>query len=424
MTPFFQLDPRIESASAAALQQVAPRFTEIDEVTEYNQLKVLRAFMDNGISERHFGSSTGYGYGDEGRETRDKVWAQVFGAEDALVRHNFTCGTHTLAVALFGVLRPGDKMLCVSGMPYDTLHSVIGLTGENMGSLKDYGIAFDCVPLKEEHLDYEAIAKAVDDTVTMVYIQRSRGYELRASLSLEETQKVAEIAKEKNPNCVVMVDNCYCEFVNKQEPTQVGADLIAGSLIKNAGGGMARTGGYIAGRHDLVEKCAFRLTTPGLGREVGATLGMNRELYMGLFYAPHTVGEALKSAVYIAALYQSFGYDVTPKWDEPRQDIVQCLGLENPDSLVAFCQGVQSGSPIDSFVLPEPWDMPGYDSQVVMAAGAFTLGSSIELSADAPIRPPYYAWIQGGLQFHSAKICAELAAQQMQSKGLLKHDQF
>ena len=236
MTPFFQLDPKIESASAAALRQVAPRFTEIDEVTEYNQLKVLRAFMDNGISERHFGSSTGYGYGDEGRETLDKVWAQVFGAEDALVRHNFTCGTHTLAVALFGVLRPGDKMLCVSGMPYDTLHSVIGLTGENMGSLKDYGIAFDCVPLQEEHLDYEAIAKAVDDTVTMVYIQRSRGYELRASLSLEETQKVAEIAKEKNPNCIVMVDNCYCEFVNKQEPTQVGADLIAGSLIKNAGG--------------------------------------------------------------------------------------------------------------------------------------------------------------------------------------------
>ena len=258
----------------------------------------------------------------------------------------------------------------------------------------------------------------------MVYIQRSRGYELRPSLSLEETQKVAQIAKEQNPNCIVMVDNCYCEFVNKQEPTQVGMDLIAGSLIKNAGGGMARTGGYIAGRHDLVEKCAYRLTTPGLGREVGATMGMNRELYMGLFYAPHTVGEALKSAVYIAALYQSFGYDVTPKWDEPRQDIVQCLGLENPDSLVAFCQGVQSGSPIDSFVLPEPWDMPGYDSQVVMAAGAFTLGSSIELSADAPIRPPYYAWIQGGLQFHSAKICAELAAQQMQSKGLLKHDQF
>ena len=233
MTPFFQLDPKIESASAAALQQVAPRFTEIDEITEYNQLKVLRAFMDNGISERHFGSSTGYGYGDEGRETLDKVWAQVFGAEDALVRHNFTCGTHTLAVALFGVLRPGDKMLCVSGMPYDTLHSVIGLTGENMGSLKDYGIAFDCVPLKEEHLDYEAIAKAVDDTVTMVYIQRSRGYELRASLSLEETQKVAEIAKEKNPNCIVMVDNCYCEFVNKQEPTQVGADLIAGSDRKS-----------------------------------------------------------------------------------------------------------------------------------------------------------------------------------------------
>ena len=250
------------------------------------------------------------------------------------------------------VLRPGDKMLCVSGMPYDTLHSVIGLTGENMGSLKDYGIAFDCVPLKEEHLDYEAIAKAVDDTVTMVYIQRSRGYELRASLSLEETQKVAEIAKEKNPNCIVMVDNCYCEFVNKQEPTQVGGR----SDRRVADQKRRRRYGPHRRLHSRPPRFGrkVRLSTdyPGLGREVAATLGMNRELYMGLFYAPHTVGEALKSAVYIAALYQSFGYDVTPKWDEPRQDIVQCLGLENPDSLVAFCQGVQSGSPIDSFVLP------------------------------------------------------------------------
>lgn len=420
MIPFFNISPRIEAAAEKALKKCEAQFRSIEETTEYNQLKVQKAFIDFGISERHFGVSTGYGYGDSGRETLDKVWAQVFGCEDALVRHNFTCGTHTLAVALFGVLRPGDKMLCVSGQPYDTLHSVIGISGEGMGSLKELGVKYDYVPLKDDRLDYDAIEKAVTKDTTMVYIQRSRGYELRPSLSLEETEKVCKIAKSVNPNVIVMVDNCYCEFVNKLEPPQVGADLIAGSMIKNAGGGIARTGGYIAGRHDLVEKCAYRLTTPGLGREVGATLGMNRELYMGLFYAPHTVGEALKSAVFISALFGELGYDVTPKYDEPRQDIVQSLGLENPESLVAFCQGIQSGSPIDSFLLPEPWDMPGYDSKVVMAAGAFTLGSSIELSADAPIRPPYYAWIQGGLNFHSAKICALLAAQQMEDKGLLK----
>lgn len=420
MIPFFNISPRIEAAAEKALKKCEAQFRSIEETTEYNQLKVQKAFIDFGISERHFGVSTGYGYGDSGRETLDKVWAQVFGCEDALVRHNFTCGTHTLAVALFGVLRPGDKMLCVSGQPYDTLHSVIGISGEGMGSLKELGVKYDYVPLKDDRLDYDAIEKAVTKDTNMVYIQRSRGYELRPSLSLEETEKVCKIAKSVNPNVIVMVDNCYCEFVNKLEPPQVGADLIAGSMIKNAGGGIARTGGYIAGRHDLVEKCAYRLTTPGLGREVGATLGMNRELYMGLFYAPHTVGEALKSAVFISALFGDLGYDVTPKYDEPRQDIVQSLGLENPESLVAFCQGVQSGSPIDSFLLPEPWDMPGYDSKVVMAAGAFTLGSSIELSADAPIRPPYYAWIQGGLNFHSAKICALLAAQQMEDKGLLK----
>ncbi len=420
MIPSFNISPRIEAAAKKALKKCEAQFRSIEETTEYNQLKVQKAFIDFGISERHFGVSTGYGYGDSGRETLDKVWAQVFGCEDALVRHNFTCGTHTLAVALFGVLRPGDKMLCVSGQPYDTLHSVIGISGEGMGSLKELGVKYDYVPLKDDRLDYDAIEKAVTKDTAMVYIQRSRGYELRPSLSLEETEKVCKIAKSVNPNVIVMVDNCYCEFVNKLEPPQVGADLIAGSMIKNAGGGIARTGGYIAGRHDLVEKCAYRLTTPGLGREVGATLGMNRELYMGLFYAPHTVGEALKSAVFISALFGELGYDVTPKYDEPRQDIVQSLGLENPESLVAFCQGIQSGSPIDSFLLPEPWDMPGYDSKVVMAAGAFTLGSSIELSADAPIRPPYYAWIQGGLNFHSAKICALLAAQQMEDKGLLK----
>lgn len=420
MTPFFNISERIEKASDKALKLCKEQFDFIDEITEYNQLKIQKAFIECGVSESHFNTSTGYGYGDRGRETLDKVWAKVFGAEDALVRHNFTCGTHTLATALYGVLRPGDKMLCVTGTPYDTIHGVIGISGEGMGSLKDFGITYDEVSLKNERPDYDAIESAVDDSVTMVYIQRSRGYELRPSLSVAEIEKISSIAKKKNPSVIVMVDNCYGEFVEKREPTEAGADLIAGSMIKNAGGGIASTGGYIAGRADLVEKCSYRLTTPGLGREVGATLGHNRELFMGLFFAAHTVGEALKSAVFISALFESFGYDVTPKYDEIRHDIVQSLGLENPDSLVAFCQGIQSGSPVDSFVLPEPWDMPGYDSKVVMAAGAFTLGSSIELSADAPIREPYYAWIQGGLNFHSAKICALLAAQQMEDKGLLK----
>ena len=419
MTPFFKIDERIERASDEALNKCKAQFEKIEKIAEYNQLKVQSAFIEYGISESHFAPSTGYGYGDRGREVLDKVWAKVFGAEDALVRHNFTCGTHTLATALFGVLRPGDKMLCVTGTPYDTIHNVIGISGSGMGSLKDFGVDYAEVPLKNERLDYEAIEKAIDDSVTMIYIQRSRGYELRPSLLIDEIEKVVKIAKTKNPKAIVMVDNCYGEFVQTKEPTEVGADLIAGSLIKNAGGGIAQTGGYIAGRSDLIEKCAYRLTTPGLGKEVGATLGLNRELFMGLFHAPHAVGEALKSAVYISALFDSFGYDTTPSYDAERGDIVQSLGLENAESLVAFCQGVQSGSPIDSFLTPEPWDMPGYDSKVVMAAGAFTLGSTIELSADAPIRDPYYAWIQGGLNFHSAKICAMLAAQKMLERGLL-----
>ncbi|MFR5876422.1 MAG: aminotransferase class I/II-fold pyridoxal phosphate-dependent enzyme [Eubacterium sp.] len=422
MTPFFKIDKEIEDVSKKALEICKKQFNEIDEITEYNQLKVQKAFIDNKISESHFAASTGYGYGDLGRDTLDSVWAQVFGAEDALVRHNFTCGTHTLATALFGVLRPNDNMLCVTGTPYDTIHNVIGSTGEGMGSLKDFGVNYSEVPLKNEKPDLAAIEEAVDSETAMVYIQRSRGYELRPSLTVEEIGEIIRIVKTKNPDVIVMVDNCYGEFVQKQEPTEVGADLIAGSLIKNAGGGIATTGGYIAGRHDLVEKCAFRLTTPGLGKEVGASLGHNRELYMGLFYAPHTVGEALKSAVYISAMYELFGYDTTPKYNAKRGDIVQSLGLENEESLVAFCQGIQSGSPIDSYLSPEPWDMPGYDSKVVMAAGAFTLGSSIELSADAPIREPYYAWIQGGLNFHSAKICAKLAAQHMKNRGLLKNE--
>lgn len=421
MTPFFKISEKIELADENAMKICESIFEKIDKISEYNQLKVLNSFIKNRVSERHFSESTGYGYGDDGRDLLDRVFADAYGAEDAIVRHSFASGTHTLCVALFGVLRPGDTMLCVTGTPYDTIHSVIGLTGEGMGSLKDYGINYQQIELSSEgHLDYDAIKNAVNDKTTMVYLQRSRGYSLRPSISVEEIEKATKIVKEKNKKSIVMVDNCYGEFVQISEPVSHGADIMAGSLIKNAGGGIAKSGGYIAGRKDLVEKCSYRMTTPGIGREVGASLGHTRELFMGLFHSPHVVGEALKTAVYISAMFSSFGYQVTPKYDEKRCDIIQCLGLENPDSLVAFCQGIQSGSPIDSFVVPEPWDMPGYDSKVVMAAGAFTNGSSIELSADAPMREPYFAWIQGGLNFHSGKICAKLAAQQMLDKGLLK----
>ena len=396
------------------------RFEKLDAIAQLNQIKVLNAMQKHQIAEMHLGGTTGYGYNDSGREAVEALYADVFGTEDALVRPQITCGTHALGLALSANLRPGDEILAISGKPYDTLEEVIGIR-ESKGSLKEYGITYAQVDLLEDgSFDLEGIKNAINDKTKLIHIQRSKGYATRPTLSVDVIGEAIAFVKEINKDLIVMVDNCYGEFVEKSEPTQVGADLIAGSMIKNAGGGIATTGGYIAGRKDLVEKCAYRLTTPGLGSEVGATIGMNRQLYMGLFFAPHTVGEALKSAVYISALYESFGYDVTPRYNEIRHDIVQSLGLENAESLVAFCQGIQSGSPIDSYLLPEPWDMPGYDSKVVMAAGAFTLGSSIELSADAPIREPYYAWIQGGLNFHSAKLCALLAAQQMEDKGLLK----
>jgi len=378
------------------------------------------------VSESHFVASTGYGYGDRGRDTLDEVYAKALGAEDALVRHNFVSGTHALTVALFGVLRPGDTMLSVTGIPYDTLRGVIGITGNGNdskisdGSLKDFGIHYEQLELKADGTpDYDEIENRVTDKIKMVYIQRSRGYSLRPSLFVEDIERIAKIAKKKAPNCIVMVDNCYGEFVQKDEPTSHGADLMAGSLIKNPGGGVAPTGGYIAGRKDLVESCSYRLTTPGIGREIGATLGNNRELFMGAFHAPHVTGEALKTAAFTAALFSSFGYDVTPKCEEPRADIIQAVLLRKEKALIAFCQGVQKGAPVDSFVVPEPWDMPGYDCKVIMAAGAFTLGASIELSADAPLREPFAAWMQGGLNFDSGRLGAMLAAQSMLEQGQL-----
>ena len=410
---FFRIDPRIEAFAAKAEAKAAPVLAAIEKTTEYNQQKVLRAFIDNGVRETHFTESTGYGYGDSGRDTLDSVFAQSMGAESALVRHSFACGTHTLTVALFGLLRPGDVMLSVTGEPYDTIQPTIGLHCKpGRGSLRDFGIEYREVALRDGKPDPDAIREALrKEKIRLVYIQRSRGYTLRPSLSVAQIGEIVRITHECS-DAIVMVDNCYGEFVEQAEPLSVGADLIAGSLIKNPGGGLAKNGGYIAGRRDLVELCAYRMTSPGLGAEVGASLGLNRNLFMGLFHAPHVTGEALKTAVFAAALLSEMGYAVTPQFDEPRYDIIQAILLRRPETLIAFCRGLQSGSPVDSGAVPEPWDMPGYDSKVIMAAGAFILGSSIELSADAPLREPFAVWMQGGLNFHSGKIGVLLAAQE------------
>lgn len=420
MNAFFTIDPKLEQVSQEVRQSLAGRFSEIDRTTEYNQQKMLSAFIRHGVSESHLIASTGYGYGDRGRDTLDAVLADVLGAEDALIRHNFVSGTHALTVALFGILRPGDTVVCVSGTPYDTIHSVFGIRPAS-GSLAEFGITYRQVDLTGEgKLDFDAIERFLrSQKVAMVYLQRSRGYDVRPSLFVDEIETVAALAKQIQPDAVVMVDNCYGEFVDRVEPPQVGADLIAGSLIKNPGGGIAPTGGYIAGKRDLVERCSYRLTTPGTGRELGATLGHNRELYMGLFTAPHVVGEALKTAVYTAGLFERLGFAVSPSVHDKRTDIIQTITLGSPEGLVSFCRGMQSGAPVDAFVRPEPADMPGYDNQVVMAAGAFTLGSSIELSADGPLREPYCAWMQGGLNFHSGCMGVLLAAQSMLQDGLI-----
>ncbi len=420
--PYFHIDPKLLEAAQRAEELAQPQFQSIEAVQRYNQQKMLAAFNKAGVSESHFVGSTGYGYGDRGRDVLDQVYAAAFGAEDALVRHNFVSGTHTLTVALFGMLRPGDKMLCVTGTPYDTIQGVIGMNGrEEPGSLKEFGIQYEQIDLRPDGTpDLEAMEERITPEYRMIYIQRSRGYSLRPSLRVEDIAPIVKIAKRKAPKAIVMVDNCYGEFVEREEPLAVGADIIAGSLIKNPGGGIAPTGGYIAGRHDLVELCAYRLTTPGTGREIGCTLGNNRELFMGAFHAPHVAGEALKTAVFAAALFSQLGFEVTPAPEERRGDIIQVMLLKNPENLIAFCRGVQKGAPVDSFVVPEPSDMPGYDSQVIMAAGAFTLGSSIELSADAPLREPFAAWMQGGLNYHSGQLGMLLAAQEMVNEGLIQ----
>ncbi len=409
-----QINDRVRALGEQAQRELAPQFARIDGVAEENTARVLSAFQKHRVAEGYFAGTTGYGYDDLGRDKLDEIYAELFGTESALVRIQFVNGTHAIAAALFGALRAGDVLVSAVGAPYDTLLGVIGAVDKGHGSLKDYGVEYRQVELLDNKPDLEGIARtASDPRVRAVLIQRSRGYSTRASLSVEEIGEMCRRIKAVNPNTAVIVDNCYGEFVEPLEPTHVGADLAAGSLIKNPGGGLAPTGGYIAGRRDLVEGAAMRLTVPGIGGECGCTLGQNRLLYQGLFLAPHTVAQALKTAVFAAKVMELLGYRAEPASGEVRHDIIQMLRMGEPEALKKFCKGIQFGAPVDSYVTPEPWDMPGYDCQVIMAAGAFIQGASIELSADAPMREPYTVYLQGGLTFESGKLGVLLAVQEL-----------
>ena len=399
-----------------AEESIKEQFKHIENICEINQLRVMKAFADNRVSDSHFVATTGYGYDDLGRDTLDRVYADIMGAEDALVRHNFISGTHTISTALFAVLRPNDILVSITGKPYDTLEEVIGIQGEaGNGSLKDFGVKYVQIDLKHDGTpDLEQIKFTLTHmNVKAVTIQRSKGYGWRPTYSAKDIGALIEFVKEISPETICIVDNCYGEFVETEEPTAYGADLIAGSLIKNPGGGLAPTGGYIAGKQKYVELCAYRLTSVGISKEAGASLGFNRQMYQGLFMAPHVVSQALKAAVLCSAVFEKLGFEVDPKPNEIRHDIIQSIKFGDPDKVTAFCQGIQKGAPVDSFVTPEPWDMPGYSSQVIMAAGAFVQGASIELSADAPIKPPYIAYMQGGLTYESAKLGIMVAADKM-----------
>lgn len=416
----FKIDKNVLDYALKCEKEIENKFDEIDRITEYNQLKVLKAMQKNKLSDAHFASTTGYGYNDLGRDTLEQIYADIFHAESALVRPQIISGTHALTVALAGNLRPGDEILSPVGIPYDTLQGVIGIR-EEKGSLKEYGITYRQVDLLPDgSFDYEGIKKAINEKTKLVTIQRSKGYEWRESLPIEKTAELIKFVKSIKPEVICMVDNCYCEFVDYIEPTDVGADLAVGSLIKNPGGGLAPIGGYILGKDEYVENAAVRLTSPGLGKEVGATLGINSLLIQGLFNAPQVVNGSLKGAVFLSKLFEGLGFDTIPTSDEKRADIVQAIQLKSAENVIAFCQGIQKGAPVDSYVTPEPWDMPGYDCPVIMAAGAFVQGSSIELSADAPIKPPYNVYMQGGLSWHHAKIGIIIGLQTMVDKGLVK----
>ena len=395
------------------------RFEEIDRITEYNQLKVIKGMQDCMVSAECFNYVSGYGYNDFGRDKLEEVYAKVFHTEDALVRPQITCGTHALALALSANLRPGDEMLSISGKPYDTLEEVIGIR-PSRGSLAEYGVTYQQVDLLENgDFDFEGIRAAINERTKLIEIQRSKGYQTRPTLSVAKIGEAISFVKSINPHIICMVDNCYGEFVEMQEPSDVGADMIVGSLIKNPGGGLAPIGGYIAGTHECIENCAVRLTSPGLGKEVGATLGVMKDFYQGFFLAPTVVNGALKGAVFAANIYEQLGFAVVPNGSESRHDIIQAVTFGTPEGVIAFCQGIQAAAPVDSYVTPEPWAMPGYDSDVIMAAGAFVQGSSIELSADGPIKPPYAVYFQGGLTWEHAKFGILMSLQKMVDKGLV-----
>ena len=407
---------KINQLAARAEEALASHFARIDRISFENTQKVMDAFREHRVSDGMFQSTSGYGYDDRGRDTLDLIWADVMGAEAAIVRHSIVSGTHALSIGLFGILRPGDVMYSVAGKPYDTLEEVIGLTGNpGDGSLRDFGVRYEQTDLTPDgKFRFDEIKEklaALGDSVKMVFVQRSKGYLNRKTLSVAEIGELAAFVKSINPNIYVVVDNCYGEFVETVEPCAVGADLVIGSLIKNPGGGMAETGGYLAGSRRAVELASYRLTSVGIGAEVGATMGQNKLMYKGLFYAPHTTAQALKTAHLAAYIFEELGYAVEPRWCEERHDIIQSVITGSEAGLCAFCRGIQQGSPVDSFVTPEPWAMPGYSDRVIMAAGAFTQGSSIELSADGPIRPPYTAFFQGGLTYESGKIGILAAAQ-------------
>lgn len=389
------------------------RFEEIDSICEQNQLKVIKAMQEARLSEAHLSGTTGYGYNDLGREAIEKIYATIFKTEDALVRPQITCGTHALHLALAANLRPGDELLAPVGKPYDTLEEVIGIR-ESKGSLKEYGISYRQVDLLEDgSFNYEEIKKAIHSKTKMVAIQRSKGYQTRPTFSVKKIGELITFLRNEKPDLIIMVDNCYGEFVELMEPSEVGADMVVGSLIKNPGGGLAPVGGYICGKKEYIENCSYRLTSPGLGKEVGATLGVNGLFLQGLFLAPQVVASALKGAIFAANIYEKLGYRVIPNSTESRHDIIQAVEFGNPEAVIAFCKGIQAAAPVDSFVEPEPWDMPGYDSQVIMAAGAFVSGSSIELSADAPIKPPYAVYFQGGLTYPHAKFGIMMSLQKV-----------
>ncbi|MFM9280226.1 methionine gamma-lyase family protein [Paenibacillus jiagnxiensis] len=410
----------IERIREEAEAKIKDRLQLVDRIVDHNQWKVIEAFQSRQVSDFHFAGSTGYAYNDRGREVLDEVYALVFGAEAALVRPHFASGTHTIATALFGVLRPGDELLYITGRPYDTLHKVIGTPGDGTGSLQDFGVSYRETALTANgQVDWERVQSSITPATKVIGIQRSRGYDWRSSFSVAEIGEMIRRIKAIRSDLIVFVDNCYGEFTEEMEPTEAGADLIAGSLIKNPGGGIAETGGYICGRKKYVDLAAYRLTAPGIGAEVGAMLGTTRSIYQGLFLAPTLVGQAVKGSIFAAAVFEAIGFTSKPAWDEHRTDLIQAVSFDGPEHLIAFVQGIQKAAAVDSHVVPEPWDMPGYEHPVIMAAGTFIQGGSLELSADAPIREPYIGYMQGGLTYSHVKFGVLKALQTMKDRNLL-----